>query len=149
MTIQTDVFPELDCVKKFFPLGAETPRLIAKAQIDQYNDQGYLFPFDIFSAEEIAEVRAYFDDLLPKAMATEWNSYEVINWHKYCRGVYDLVTNSRILDYVQDLLGETLILHYSHFFAKLPGDSKRVSWHQDASLLAVDAEQGRFSLAGN
>ena len=62
MTIQTDVFPELDCVKKFFPLGAETPRLIAKAQIDQYNDQGYLFPFDIFSAEEIAEIRAYFLD---------------------------------------------------------------------------------------
>lgn len=133
MTIQTDAFPELDRVKKFFPLGVENPRLLTKAQIDQYNDQGYLFPFDIFSAEEITEIRAYFDDLLPKAMAAGWNSYEITNWHKHCRSVYDLVTNSRILDYVQDLLGETLILRHSHFFAKLPGDGKRVSWHQDAS----------------
>ena len=43
------------------------------------------------------------------------------------------MTESRILDYVQDLLGETVILRHSHFFAKLPGDGKRVSWHQDAS----------------
>jgi ectoine hydroxylase-related dioxygenase (phytanoyl-CoA dioxygenase family) len=121
-------------VKKFFPLGVENTQLLTKAQIDQYNDQGYLFPFDIFSAEEITEIRAYFfDDLLPKAMAAGWNSYEITNWHKHCRSVYDLVTNSRILDYVQDLLGETLILRHSHFFAKLPGDGKRVSWHQDAS----------------
>jgi len=134
MTIQTDAFPELDRVKKFFPLGVENTQLLTKAQIDQYNDQGYLFPFDIFSAEEITEIRAYFfDDLLPKAMAAGWNSYEITNWHKHCRSVYDLVTNSRILDYVQDLLGETLILRHSHFFAKLPGDGKRVSWHQDAS----------------
>ena len=133
MTIQTDAFPELDRVKKFFPLGVENTQLLTKAQIDQYNDQGYLFPFDIFSAEEITEIRSYFDDLLPKAMAAGWNSYEITNWHKHCRSVYDLVTNSRILDYVQDLLGETLILRHSHFFAKLPGDGKRVSWHQDAS----------------
>ncbi len=133
MTIQTDAFPELDRVKKFFPLGVENTQLLTKAQIDQYNDQGYLFPFDIFSAEEITEIRAYFDDLLSKAMAAGWNSYEITNWHKQCRSVYDLVTNSRILDYVQDLLGETLILRHSHFFAKLPGDGKRVSWHQDAS----------------
>jgi chlorinating enzyme len=134
MTIQTDAFPELDRVTKFFPLGVENTQLLTKAQIDQYNDQGYLFPFDIFSAEEITEIRAYFfDDLLPKAMAAGWNSYEITNWHKHCRSVYDLVTNSRILDYVQDLLGETLILRHSHFFAKLPGDGKRVSWHQDAS----------------
>ena len=133
MTIQTDAFPELDRVKKFFPLGVENTQLLTKEQIDQYNDQGYLFPFDIFSAEEITEIRAYFDDLLSKAMAAGWNSYEITNWHKHCRSVYDLVTNSRILDYVQDLLGETLILRHSHFFAKLPGDGKRVSWHQDAS----------------
>ena len=60
MTIQTDAFPELDRVKKFFPLGVENTQLLTKAQIDQYNDQGYLFPFDIFSAEEITEIRAYY-----------------------------------------------------------------------------------------
>ena len=58
-----------------------------------------------------------------------WNSYEITNWHKHCQGV-DIVTNSKILDVVQDLVGDTVILRHSHFFAKLPGDGKRVSWHK-------------------
>lgn len=133
MTAITDAFPELNRVRQFFPLGVENPRLLTRQQIDHYNTKGYIFPLDVFSADEIAGYRAYFDDLLPKALAAGWNSYEITNWHKYCAGVWDLVTHSRILDYVQDLLGETLILRHSHFFAKLPGDGKRVSWHQDAS----------------
>ena len=34
---------------------------------------------------------------------------------------------------VKDLLGENVIAWGSHFFCKMPGDGKRVSWHQDAS----------------
>ena len=133
MTAITDAFPELNRVRQFFPLGVDNPRLLTRQQIDHYNTKGYIFPLEVFSADEIAGYRAYFDDLLPKALNAGWDSYEITNWHKYCAGVWDLVTNSRILDYVQDLLGETLILRHSHFFAKLPGDGKRVSWHQDAS----------------
>ena len=43
------------------------------------------------------------------------------------------MTDSRIIDVMEDMLGETVILRHSHFFAKLPGDGMRVSWHQDAS----------------
>lgn len=128
-----NAFPELERVRQFFPLGVESPTHLTSEQIQQYNNKGYIFPLDVFSADEIAEYRAYFDDLLPKALAAGWNSYEITNWHKSCAGIWDLVNSSQILDYVQDLLGETLILRHSHFFAKLPGDGKRVSWHQDAS----------------
>ena len=62
MRTQKDAFPELDRVKKFFPLGVENPQLLTKVQIDRYNDQGYFFPCDIFNAKEIAEIRAYFLD---------------------------------------------------------------------------------------
>lgn len=37
------------------------------------------------------------------------------------------------MSYVKDLLGEDVIGWGSHFFCKMPGDGKRVSWHQDAS----------------
>jgi len=133
MTAITNAFPELDRVRQFFPLGVENPAHLTTEQIEHYNTKGYILPLDVFSAEEIAEYRAYFDDLLPQALAAGWNSYEITNWHKSCAGIWDLVNHSRILDYVQDMLGETLILRHSHFFAKLPGDGKRVSWHQDAS----------------
>ncbi len=48
--------------------------------------------------------------------------------------MYDLTTDGRILDYVQDLLGEDLVCWGTHFFVKMPGDGKRVAWHQDASF---------------
>ena len=57
----------------------------------------------------------------------------MVNWHKYCWGIWDIVTDSRIIDVVSDLLGDTVVLRHSHLFAKLLGDPKRVSWHQDAS----------------
>ena len=57
----------------------------------------------------------------------------MFNWHKRCRGIRDIVTDSRIIDVVADLLGDTVVLRHSHLFAKLAGDPKRVSLHQDAS----------------
>ena len=133
MTQRTDAFPDLPRDLRFFPLGVDHPRHLDPAHIAQYNERGYVFPIDIFSPSEIAAIRAYFDDLLPQALAAGWNSYELTNWHKHCRGVWDIVTDRRIIDVMEDLLGETVILRHSHFFAKLPGDGMRVSWHQDAS----------------
>lgn len=133
MTTQTDAFPELDRIKSFFPLGVAEPSLLSVEQIQQFNEKGYIFPLDVFTPAEIAAHRAYFDDLLKKAFAMGWDSYGINGWHKHCAGVYDLVTEPRILDYVQDLLGEDLVLWGTHYFVKMPGDGKRVSWHQDAS----------------
>ena len=39
------------------------------------------------------------------------------------------MADSRIIDVVADLLGDTVILRHSHQFAKLPGDGKGVSLH--------------------
>ena len=47
--------------------------------------------------------------------------------------IWDIVTDSRIIDVVADLLRDSVILRHSHLFTKLPGDAKRVAWHQDAS----------------
>ena len=128
-----DAYPDLGRDLRFFPLGVDDPKLLTHEQIQHYNEKGYIAPITVFDEDEMAEMRGYFDELLPKALEAGWNSYEIVNWHKTCRGVWDIVTQSKLLDYVQDLLGETIICRHSHFFTKLPGDGKRVSWHQDAS----------------
>ena len=66
-------------------------------------------------------------------MAAGWSNYDVVNWHKTCRGIWDIVTEPRTIDVVADLLGDTVVLRHSRLFAELPGDAKRISWHQDAS----------------
>ncbi|MYC68642.1 MAG: hypothetical protein F4X12_20190, partial [Acidobacteriia bacterium] len=78
-TQHTNAFPDLDRDLRFIPLGVEEPRTLTTAQVRRYDEVGHLFPIDIFSPGEIAEIRAYIDDLLPKALAAGWNSYEVVN----------------------------------------------------------------------
>jgi len=133
MSATSNAYPELDRDLSFHPL--ENPHLqkLSQQQIDQYNKKGFIFPLDVFSDDEAATHRAIFDELLEAAAASGGNSYSINGWHKNCRSVHDLVTAPRILDYVQDLIGEDLICWGTHYFCKMPGESKRVSWHQDAS----------------
>ena len=127
------VFPDLQRDLTFHPVHNAHPHALTRAQLDHYNAKGYIVPLDVLTPAEVAEHRAYFEQLLAKTLAKGWNNYAINGWQTRCPGIYDLVTHPRILDYVQDLLGETLICWATHYFAKLPGDGKRVSWHQDAS----------------
>ena len=128
-----DAMPELDRRLEFVPLPNDHPSKLTREQVRQYNEKGFIFPLDVFSADEIAVHRAYFDRLMDKALKAGWNSYSINCWHNYCPGLYDLTMAPRILDCVQDLLGPDLICWATHYFCKMPGDEKTVSWHQDAS----------------
>lgn len=118
---------------RFHPTVNPAPQTLTAAQIEQFNREGYLKGIRIFSPAEIAEIRAYFDQLLAKVMAAGGDSYSISSAHlKYGR-VWDILTNQRIVACVRDLLGENVIGWGTHFFCKMPHDGKAVAWHQDAS----------------
>ena len=123
-------------VLQFFPLGVPHPRVLNAAQIRQFNELGYVFPLEVFDAQEVVALRAYCDDLFATAMAAGFNRYAINGWHCHCAGLYDLCTEPRILDLVQDLLGEDLVLWGTHY---LPQGARR----QQAGELAP----GRLLLA--
>ncbi|MCE2468597.1 MAG: phytanoyl-CoA dioxygenase family protein [Caldilineaceae bacterium] len=129
-----EAYPGAERVKEFVPLGTDRPCYLSGAQIEDFNDKGYICPIDVYTPDEAEANRAYFDDLLAKALAKGWNSYGQAGWHIHCRGLHDFVTEERILGPVRDLLGPDLVCWTTHFFTKLPGDGKQVSWHQDASF---------------
>ncbi len=129
----TEAFPELERVKEFFPLGVGEPQTLTPAQVQYFNEKGYLCPLDVFDSEEIKAHRAYFDRILEEAAAKGWNSYSINGWQDRLRSLWDLCHEDRVLDYVQDLLGEDLICWATHYFCKMPHDGKTVAWHQDAS----------------
>ena len=118
---------------RFHASTVANPQRLSAAQVETFNRDGYLTGLAMFDAEEIAEIRRYFDDLLARTLAAGADSYSISSAHTRYGRVYDLLTNPRIVAYVKDLLGENVIGWGSHFFCKLPGDGKRVSWHQDAS----------------
>ncbi len=127
---------ELDTLKRnltFHPADPSRAKHLTRQQVELYNSDGYVRPLDIYTTAEITAIRQYFDDLLQKTIAAGGNSYSISTAHMKYGGVYDILTNPRILDFVSDLLGDDVIAWGSHFFCKMPGDGRAVAWHQDAS----------------
>ena len=118
---------------RFYPATTNDPKTLTSEQISAFNREGYITGLRIFSAEEIGEIRRYFDELLARTLAAGGDSYSISTAHLRFGRVYDILTDRRIVDRVKDLLGEDVIAWGSHFFCKMPGDGKRVSWHQDSS----------------
>ena len=109
------------------------PGVLTPTQIHSYNTDGYIKPIDVYSHAEITEIRSYFDKLLEDVIASGGDSYSISTAHMKHAGVYDILTNPALVDYVADLLGDDVIAWGAHFFCKMPGDGKAVAWHQDAS----------------
>ena len=135
---QFAVTPELDDVERldrliaFHPARTAAPETLSPRQIDAYNANGYLSGLRIFSDAEIRDIRSRFDKLLAEVTAAGGDSYSISSAHLRHADAYDLLTDRRIVAHVGDLLGENVIGWGAHYFCKMPGDGKSVSWHQDA-----------------
>ena len=117
----------------FHSVSNSAPQCLSSGQIEDFNRLGFIRPIDLFPDEEAASLRVYFDDILTRALAAGQDSYSISTAHMKYGRVYDLLKTPKIVACVQDLLGENVIGWGSHFFCKMPGDGKQVSWHQDAS----------------
>ena len=130
-SIPVTLEPMSDTDLSFAAVTNAHPAWLSAAQIDAFNQFGFIRPLDVFSEGACAANRAYFDSLLRQVPTT--GAYSINCYQARCAGIWDLCVTPRILDYVQDLIGPNIICWASHFFCKMPFDSKTVPWHQDAA----------------
>ncbi len=119
----------------FQPSDPTRAKTLSAAQIDQYNTLGYVQPFDVFSASEITAIRRYIDGLMD-AKGPD-GAYGINCYQARLSGLYDIATDSRILDLVQDIIGPDILCWASAILSKAPQDPKAVPWHQDACFWAL------------
>ena len=119
---------------RFHPADPAAARTLSAAQVGSFNEHGYLKNLRVFPPDEIAAVRDYFDGLLAEYLAAGKTSYSISTAHLKHGGVWDLLTDCRVVDLAADLLGDDVVGWGSHFFCKMPRDGKAVAWHQDASF---------------
>ena len=117
----------------FVPSSSPSLKTLSQDQVDQYNETGYLMPFDGLDETEACEIRAFFDGVLAAYIELGQSSYSINTAHLRFARVYELVQHPRIVDVVSDLLGDNVVCWGSHFFCKMPHDGKRVPWHQDST----------------
>ena len=116
----------------FVPSNNPSPKFLKSSQIEQYNEQGYVMPFDGLDEAESRELRAFFDGVLAAFIELGRDSYSISTAHLRFANIYRLVSHPNIVGPVCDLLGENVVAWGSHFFCKMPHDGKRVAWHQDS-----------------
>ena len=127
---------ELDAIERdlsFHPADPAAAQTLTAKQVETFNREGSVSKLRIFPTGEIDRIRSYFDGLLEQVTAEGGNSYSISSAHLSYGPVWDILTDKRIVDCVADLVGHDVVGWGSHFFCKMPGDGKRVAWHQDAS----------------
>ena len=100
-------------------------------QINQYQEDGYISPIDIFSAEEVKVVRNEIESI-EKNWPDELLGIGRNNVHMISPVFDEVVHNSKILDAVEDLIGKDILAAGTTLFIKDPEKKSFVSWHQDA-----------------
>lgn len=116
----------------FKPSDPNAAKLLTPEQIAHYNREGYLRPFDVFDAKEIAEIRGYIDGLI--ADMGDQGAFGINCYQARLSGLWDIANDPRILDYVEDIIGPNIMCWATAILSKPAHSPKYVPWHQDASF---------------
>lgn len=112
------------------------PKKLTPEQIASYEDNGFAFPIDVFSSDEVADIRerlAQIEALDPEAVSGQNRN----NAHLAYDVFDEIVHHSAIADAVEDLIGPDILVLSSIVFAKEANSSGYVSWHQDGTYAAM------------
>ena len=120
---------------RFQPVDAPEPKRLTREQVSRYNELGFVQPFDIFGDEEIGRVRSYADRLMGDLGPD--GAYGINCYQARLAGLWDIATDPRILDCVEDIVGPNILCWASAILSKKPHDPKAVPWHQDASFWSL------------
>ena len=120
---------------QFHPVANTAPKRLTAQEIAHYNTHGFVQPFDIFGDEDIGRVRAYTDKLM--ADLGPDGAYGINCYQARLSGLWDIATDPRILDCVEDIVGPNILCWATAILSKKPHDPKAVPWHQDASFWSL------------
>ena len=118
---------------------------LSAAQIDQYWQDGFLFPLDVMSPAEAGQWRAQLEGMeqawgdvkLPRAL----NTYKRDNSQCVMPFAYQMATLPGVLDIVEGILGPNILIYAAEFFIKEPNSPQIVSMHQDLTYWGLGATE--------
>ena len=114
--------------------------MLNQDQISNYHKDGYLSGIPILNEVEAGRYREQFD-ALEKREGQEKCQIGLQSRHFEERFIWELASNSKILDCIEALIGSHIMLLATHFFCKY-GDggtaTKFVAWHQDVTYWGLE-----------
>jgi ectoine hydroxylase len=117
--------------------------LLTQAQLQAFDDEGYLFLPECFSEEEVATLRheaeaIYRADRPELCREKSGAPRTAFAAHTYTEGFRLLGAHPRLVEPVEQLFGEKLYMHQYKLNAKAAFDGDVWQWHQDYGVWARD-----------
>ena len=108
---------------------------------EEYKQNGFYSPLVLFSLEQAKIYRNYLEEVENKIGPLHYfaKTYTMMRW------VYEIATNKILLDFVEDLIGENILLYNATFIIKEPMTQTHVSWHQDLTYWGFDDNEKQVS----
>src|SRR5215203_6897599 len=110
--------------------------MLSEKQLEGYQRDGFVFPIDVFSADEVAAVRDAFESLIESSR--DYSPKRFDRLHLFFDWAHEVVTNERLLDVVESILGDDILVYGTLVLAKQPHDLRYASWHQDSFYSGLD-----------
>ena len=109
-------------------------------QVNQFQTQGYCAPIDIMSEDQALSYR-YKLELAESNYSHSIGPENRNNAHLVLKCLDDIAFHPAIIDSVEDLIGPDILLYGSVLFIKEPQSKGYVSWHQDATYMALEPHE--------
>jgi non-heme Fe2+,alpha-ketoglutarate-dependent halogenase len=120
------------------------PASLSPSQVAQYQRDGFLFPVDCLTQQEVRHFRGRLEDFehrqgdtfgkLPNLVRSK--SHLLFTW------MDELVRHPKVLDAVESVIGPDILIYHLTSWLKEPNDPAHVSWHQDGTYFGLEpAEQ--------
>ncbi len=113
------------------------PKLLSPEQIEQYHSQGFVSPVNVMSEDEATDYRHRFE-AAERAFPEHANAENRNNVHLSFKCLDELAHHPAVLDAVEDLIGPDISLWATVLFIKEAQSAHFVSWHQDATYMAMN-----------
>jgi len=115
-------------------------KILTNDQIQQYHDNGYVFPVQAMSNDEAADLTLKVEEFEAE-YECEAQQKLVFKAHLPFKWLNNVVRHPKILDAVEDVLGPNLLCWGTGFFQKNARDPRFVSWHQDSYYYGLNPSE--------
>jgi ectoine hydroxylase len=112
-------------------------------QISKFETEGYIFLPEVFSAEEVALLRAEAEAIYRSQRQEVWREKSGVPRTAFAAHTYNeafrlLGADPRLIEPVEQIFGEKLYMHQFKINAKAAFDGEVWQWHQDYGTWARD-----------
>lgn len=113
---------------------------LSEGQVARYRRDGFLFPVDALTAEEVAHYRGRLETFEHEQGGTFGKLPDLVRSksHLLFTWMDELTRHPKVLDAVESLIGPDILIYHLTSWLKEPGEPSHVSWHQDGTYFGLE-----------